>query len=185
LEASVVCPDLTIKTSTWNKKVRAGKNVKVTVRVVNKNKKNETESLSVSLQLPAGVTYRTSTVLPKHHKLPADITAENGIVTWTAGPLARRKSRKFVATLQVNANLPSGTVLSFAATVNNGAVCFVNAAPRDVRIETPEVFVFSFFFLLRSTQPLVLFANVPFPPSFPSLLSAHHTQLTTIAAKTF
>lgn len=130
MEASVVCPDLTIKTSTWNKKVRAGKNVKVTVRVNNKNKKNETEPLSVSLQLPAGVTYRTSTVLPKHHKLPA---VENGIVTWTAGPLARRKSRKFVATLQVNANLPSGTVLSFAATVNNGAVCFVNAAPRDVR----------------------------------------------------
>lgn len=129
-----ICPNLTIKTSTWGKKVRAGKNVKVTVRVVNKKKKNETEPLSVSLPLPAGVPYRGSTVFPKNRKLPAANTSvANGVVTWTTAPLARRKSRKFVATLQVNASLPSGCMLVFLATVANGAVCFVDAAPRNVR----------------------------------------------------
>jgi len=106
----------------------------VAVRVVNKNKKNETEPLSVSLPLPACVTYLTSTVLPKYHKLPVDTTVANGIVTWTMGPLAHHKSRKFVATYQVDASLPSATVLTFVATVNNGDVCLVNAAPRVVRI---------------------------------------------------
>lgn len=134
LGASAICPHLTIKTSTWSKKVRAGKDVKVTVRVVNKNKKNETEPLSVSLPLPAGVTYRGRTVLPKNRKLPAANTSvENGVVTWTTSPLARRKSRKFVATLQVDASLPSGSMSVFLATVTNGAVCFVDAAPRNVR----------------------------------------------------